>query len=378
MTHVNRRNQNILHACADGKLNRLLVNICTETQINIDSLKIALSQSDVNGMTPMHLCTDEETIIQIMEKITSRGIRISIGHVDKKGNNTVHIYAKRNFVYCLRKIFKLVADDEKIRDILAQKNHHGNNPLMSCVFKNSTDALNFLLCTLFTMDFDCQNNEFMWQILHSENNKGETLLGNILHYQQNTPLPETIALQMEKMCHMKVDDKPKTMEKLTECLKSHVEPSNEVMVAMKEVEDSYEKTMSERCTVWFNLFISSFLVPSIVMVLDIAFDVLLVLAYFYAAYNLLTPNDTTKTILDDNYFNSTCGNSTLSTDGMNTWRAELLYMAEIPKTLTDKSRFYYALAFLVIPWIFYAIEFCHSRHLQSTIKQVRYFPKIIC
>ena len=36
---------------------------------------------------------------------------------------------------------------------------------------------------------------------------------------------------------MKVDDKPKTMEKLTECLKSHVEPSNEVLVAMKEVED---------------------------------------------------------------------------------------------------------------------------------------------
>ena len=153
---------------------------------------------------------------------------------------------------------------------------------------------------------------------------------------------------------------------------------SEVMVAMKEVEDSYEKTMSERCTVWFNLFISSFLVPSIVMVLDIAFDVLLVLAYFYAAYNLLTPNDTTKTILDDNYFNSTCGNSTLSTDGMNTWRAELLYMAEIPKTLTDKSRFFYALAFLVIPWIFYAIEFCHSRHLQNTIKQVKFFPGGFC
>ena len=356
LIHTNNKKQNILHACSDRKLNSLLTEICLSSKINKDTLKDAMYQSDADGCTPLHICTDESTILKILDIIASVGIDVCISHLDKKQNNIIHTYAKRNFVYCLRRIFKLISDDAKIRCILAQKNHNGNNPLMSCVFKNSTSALNFLLCTLFTMDYDLPNNELMRTILHSENTNGETLLGLILHYQQNMHLPETIALEMEKMCHTETD-KATTMEHLTQCLRNHVEPSREVLYAIEEVNDSYEKTRCERFVIGIQLFFSSFLMPSGVMVFDIAFDILLVIGY--AAY-VIENIDTTIDIEDICSITNTSSNVS----------SELTFLKSIPEQFDWVPRFSYSLAFLVIPWIFYGIEFFHSRHLTNTIAKV--------
>ena len=373
MTCVNNRKQNILHACAENKLNSLLTDICFEPCIDKDVLKEALNQSDTAGMTPLHICTDEKTIIKIIEKITSIGIAVCIDHVDKRQNNIIHVYAKRNFVYCIRKIFKVVGDDDRIRFILGQKNHNGNNPLMSCVFKNSTDALNFLLCTLFTMDYDLENNDLMRGILHSENSRGETLLGLILHYQQNMLLPETIALQMEKMCHTELNDKSKTMENLIQCLRSHVEPSNEVMCAIQEVEDSYKKSRIDRFIIWIKLFFYSFAMPSILMALDIAFDTLLVIGYFYAAYDV-ADSVSSMVARGGAFLEDTCQPLNVSSRAFNqsTLIDEQLmkHLENVPNEFTNIPRFYYSIAFLIVPWIFYGIEFFHSRHFTNTAKKV--------
>ena len=81
---------------------------------------------------------------------------IEFENLDRKGNNVIHIYAKKNFVRCLKRVLKLVPDEHTAKSLMSHQNDNGNNPFMSCVFKNSNDALNFLLCTI----------EFLIEYLH--------------------------------------------------------------------------------------------------------------------------------------------------------------------------------------------------------------------
>ena len=176
-------------------------------------------------------------------------------------------------------------------------------------------------------------------------------------------MPKTIALEMEKLCHAEDEEKTATITNLTHCLRDHVEPSIEVLNAIKEVESSYAKTYVEKVTIGIQLFISSFLMPFSVMVSDMSLDIILVVGYAAFLFQL---DDTVHPIgLQD-----VCGHYPNSTTYSNELTNLLRLEKDIPSKLTGRPRFFYSSAFIVLPWIFYIIEFCHSRHLRNTIKKV--------
>lgn len=354
VSQINSKQQNLLHACAEGKLNFLISEICLSSEIDSAIVRTALDEPDSAGLMPLLICNDEKTVLEIMEVFPD----LNIGHVDKKGNNLVHVYAKKNFVGCLKRIINSLNDRKRLAAVLSQKNLNGNSPPMSCVFKHSTDALNYLLCTLFTLDDEEKN-----MLLHEKNTKGDTLLGLLLYYQKEGSLSEIIALEMEKLCHNEANEKDETMKSLTNCLKSHVEPSNNVLCAIQDVEESFPKTNCEKITVWIQLFISSFLMPLAIMISDMSFDVLLVVGY---AILLLQIGEKKS----QSTLGNLCGNLSSSRNETETFPILRKLYTEIPGKLTTKPRFFYSLAFIVLPWLFYGIEFCHSRHLTNTIRQV--------
>ena len=164
---------------------------------------------------------------------------------------------------------------------------------MSCVFKNSNDALTFLLCTLFSLDDEEDDRKLMNRILHEKNTKGDTLLGLLLNYEKEGSMSETIALQMEKICHTEAENRVKTMINLTACFKKHVEPSSNVLRAVQEVDESFKKTYFEKITIWFQLFLSSFIMPLGIMISDMSFDAILVAGYACWLYKMNTTEYTT-------------------------------------------------------------------------------------
>ena len=176
-------------------------------------------------------------------------------------------------------------------------------------------------------------------------------------------MPKTVALEMEKLCHAEDQGKEQTITNLTQCLKDHVEPSSEALNAIKEVESSYAKTYFEKVKVGISLFVSSFLIPFSVMMSDMSLDIILVVGY--AAYLLQVDDKVHPIGLQD-----VCGHYQNSSTYSNELTHLLRLEKDIPSKLTGRPRFFYSLAFIVLPWIFYIIEFCHSRHLRNTMKKV--------
>ena len=157
------------------------------------------------------------------------------------------------------------------------------------------------------------------------------------------------------------------MSKLTQCLKDHVEPTNEIISAMKEVEESFEKTSSfQKFTTWISLFLSSFLIPLSVMVSDMSFDNILVFGPQGYVQYLVKTNDTLPLPNVTNLCYEV-GNS--SRDSEKFSRLTSLQQ-KIPSGLTGKPIFGYSLTFIVLPWCFYFIEFLHSRHREKAAFKV--------
>ena len=82
------------------------------------------------------------------------------------------------------------------------------------------------------------------------------------------------------------------------------------------------------------IFTETFLVPFIVMILDIVTDVLVVMNYAYVAFLALDEERETFALELTNY--------------------------QFTESLSYLQRFCYSLAFLLIPWFFYALEFINS------------------
>ena len=279
-------------------------------------------------------------------------------HKDGKGNNVIHIFGKKDFKLVIKTIFDTLNESE-IGKLLVEKNQNGNNPLMSCVFKNSNATLNLLLCTLFTLHVYEKNYELVGSILHDKNRSGSTLVTLILHFQQGKSLSKSLALQMENNYHTTVtDDKSTNIARLTTCLRDNVEPSVEVLHALEDVENCYEKDKWGMIMIFINLFITLFLVPFLVMVFDISFDIIVV-KYYY------------KEMIYGDSKNSTGFNCThLNGSSVITVQKRTEELLLIPEELDATPRFYYSIGFLILPWMFYFIEFLHSRYHAKLVKKV--------
>ena len=237
-------------------------------------------------------------------------VDLNIDGLDKGGNNKLHINGKKNFQQCLKTIIESISCRAKLDEMLLHKNANGNNPMMSCVFKNSEKSLDYLLGLLHAMKSTELNREVIFNILHEPNSKNDTLLSLILHYQYGAMISQSIALKLEQCCHLDTPNKSHNMKDLTTCLRNNTKASFEVSNAIKNVEDTYEKTTKEKILIWLSLFWSSFLMPIGVMVSDMSFDIILVIGYgcyLFMANDMITSSSTNSaqcsdvTIFNSNY-----------------------------------------------------------------------------
>ena len=380
ITELNSKSKNILHTCSESRMNNLFAKICLAPELDKSVIEKAVNEPNAVGLTPLECCDDEQTVLKIMDAISS----FDTEHVDVDRNNVIHIYAKKNFQTCVRKI--ILQEEKRVRELLLHKNKNGNHPLMSCVLRSSEDVLNFLLGFLLTMDKNEKNKTLIKHLLHQPNTKGDTLLGVILHYQQGTLVPQTIAIELEKYCHTIPDDKPQTLKNLAECLRHNVDPSIEVQKVMKDVHESYDKSRIEKIWISIKLFWSSCLVPMSVMISDLTFDAILVTVY--ACY--LWIQDDRITSIDQMYACNVPGNSiddfttpvyqplsqqTYSPTTMTTLTTLSTsdFLQDIPNGLNGRSRYFYSAVFMILPSFFYGFEFRHSRHYSTTAKKVYIF-----
>ena len=355
LTKLNNGRKNILHICAESRMNDLLLDICKEPWVAKEELEKALHQEDGDKMSPIFRCFDENTILELINFIT----KFDISQIDILGNNAIHIFGEKNFASVIKRIFKVASADDAIHKLLLHRNKIGNTPLMTCVLANSNDSLNLLLCTLFTMDTSGEQKEVINSILHEPNKKGNTLLSLILHYQQGRSLSKNLALQMEKDYHLVANNKNKTIAKLTTCLKNNVDPSTEVMNALHDVENCYDKSITHIILLFITLLIIELLIPFLVMVFDMSTDGYLVVEYYKEIDQSISIEK-----------NSTVLCSRLNESIINGIEEETEKLFEIPGKLTGLPRFVYSLLFLIIPWIFYLIEYIHSRYYTNFVRKV--------
>ena len=354
LSNLNNGKKNILHICAESHMNDLLLDICKEPWIKKELVK-ALHQEDGEKLSPILRCFDEDTTLELINFIT----KFDTSQIDVSGNNGIHIFGEKNFVSVIKRIFKVASADGVIDKLLLHRNKDGNTPLMTCVLANSNDSLNLLLCTLFAMDTSGEQKELIDSILHEPNKQGNTLLSLILHYQQGKALSKHLALQMEKDYHSVANNKSETIAKLTTCLKNNVDPSTEVMNALHDVENCYDKSISQIIVLFITLLIIELLIPFLVMVFDMSTDGYLVVEYY---------KEIDQTILLEK--NSTMLCSRLNESIINGIEEDTEKLFEIPGELTGLPRFIYSLLFLIIPWIFYFIEYIHSRYYTTLIRKV--------
>ena len=327
LTKLNNGKKNILHICAESRMNDLLLDICKEPWITKEELDKALNQEDGDKLSPIFRCFDENTILELINFITKFDIR----QTDILGNNAIHIFGEKNFVSVIKRIFKVASADGAIDKLLLHRNKVGNTPLMTCVLENSNDSLNFLLCKLFTMDTSGEQKEVINSILHEPNKKGNTLLSLILYYQQGRSLSKNLVLQMEKDYHLVANNKEKTIAKLTTCLKNNVDPSTEVMNALHDVENCYDKSITQIILLFITLLMIELLIPFLVMVFDMSTDGYLVVEYYKEI-------DQSISIAK----NSTMLCSRLNESIINGIEEETEQLFEIPGKLTGLPRFIYS------------------------------------
>ena len=219
-------------------------------------------------------------------------------------------------------------------------------------------------------------------MLHHKNNFGETLLGLVLRQQGTLLVPQTILLELEKSYHGNERD-------VTRCFRATLQPPLEVHKALTNIEETYEKGILKKIRIWAKVLIFASLVPAFFMLFDMGTDTNLVVDYYddymcntteCEAYENTTKELMTKTCEDSNEMsisfvqnNSyTCASAenisicnqvcSQGCDQFFNQTAETFYHPyySYPDALSSKSKFFYSLTFIMIPWIAYLIEFYYS------------------
>ena len=168
-----------------------------------------------------------------------------------------------------------------------------------------------------------------------------------------------ILLGWEKIDHKEIEGRNLTDQKqrqaVTRCMKKHLKPSVEVQMALSDVNNSLKKKKTKIVWIWIKVFLKTLLALVALMLLGLFFDIDLVVRYRKDL------NDPTSIMWNVTF--GPCLNETLNVSNP---------FVCFPKGLGDQSKFFYALAFVISPWVFYLFEYFHSDHCVN-FQKVRYF-----
>ena len=367
-------NNNIFHLCALYKSYRLFKEIAeviwsSDIDMSFRQKVIgALFKANPDGRLPFHLCEDEKTIMAILNKFDEKKSDFKlelandfIGGKTNKGNNTLSIFAKKGFQDVIEKMMSIV-EPEQLKHLLLQSNKDKNTPPMICVIHNRNEILKLFLTWLFSSQH-CNEYE-IGEFLHHKDKYGDTILSLVLKHENTFPYPQMLLLEKEKEYHTdknedknQTERKNQTMLSLASCLKQNELRSAEVAIMINRVEDSYEKKSCwEKTKTLLPIFLSTLLLPIMIQGFDMGLDCLVVHSYWHEWKNT-TDGDGNRNITQFLY-----------QDDCKTNASDTLRL--VPAKLEAWPRLVYSSSFIIIPWIFYLIEFCLSRYLEETKEEV--------
>ena len=375
----------ILQLCARNKENKLLLEILkaihTKNPQKVHELVFARTGEE---WTVLHMCKDEKTLIQILNLLDIKTVEEEFLHCDNKKKNILNHWAKFDLHEAIDHL-QIQMSAEAFKKMVVQRSSNGKNPIMVSAFHSSKECLDTFLhhiClyqkTLYKDDLE--------GILHEEDKHGDTLLALVLQQPGQLDAAKNILLYLEMKFHgaetkhgNNVSAENKEAEKgkreLTECMRKHLKPSVEVQRALNDIDNSLPKSFFKKACICVRVFLKSFLLPVLLLFLDISFDAILVSKYSdYEDSNLDYQyrfcrglESFNETIEGPEEFNKTI------------WEKNSLSNQSfvcIPLALEKYPRFNYSLVFVISPWIFYYIEYCQSDYWQnSTEVQISTNPR---
>ena len=372
----NKKQETMLLLCAGKKHNQLMKTICQSSQLTKTILHTALAEQGPDGQTPLTMCQDETVLRDILKVVDFD--QIGITRVDKKGKNLFHHLAQRDFNLAMEDIISRLPTNQLQDMLLKASSSNKSNVFMSAAIHSSDKCLKLLLYWIST--WRCLNTEgevHIEKILHWRNAYGYTLLGIALQHKDALQVPIHILLGLERDFHTKAGGK----NDLTKCFKKNLIPSLEVLEVLQEVEKTKPRSWIKNAGIWLTTFLKSFILPVCLMSVDMGFDVALVSEYsdydtrgpcLTAQYNACTittaachDNTTSASCLSaisntTEILTSECGNDTTLWEWQPIEEQISSAFFCIPLKLELAPRFYYSLAFIVWPWVYYFIEFCQS------------------
>ena len=288
------------------------------------------------GETPlMHKNVPEETILRGWP-ILKKNYKLSgICHQTAKGRTYAHEFAGNNNSKALQ-MFIREASMQRARtiDILKDVDCQGNNVFHKAAIENASDALVLCLGHLIVEG----NQEDKYEVLHRKNKRSQSLLEIVLYHKETLLVPQHMILSIEREIHQ-------DFESLSRCFRDNLklQTSGEVYKILTFMKGTLPKSEASKVITKITIFADIFLVPFTVMLLDIITDILVVINYAYVA--LLAMKEEKDTF------------------------AQELTNYRYTESLSFLERFCYSLSFLLIPWVFYLLEFMNSPMRKSQTAQ---------
>ena len=375
--------QNIFHQCATYHkyklFRRIADNIWANDEFLAKAIKFSLFQRRSDGRAPFHTLKDESTIMSILNtfsefkdkettivKSFGESLEHFIMEATEKNNNSLNIFAKKGFKRVIQWIMNFMKPSD-IKDLLLHTNDVRNNAPMVCVVYNQGEILKTFLMWLFSTQH-CTKEE-IYEFLHQRNDYGETILSLVLQHENTMLVPQHLLLDKEREYH-KEATKENTMFKLTSCLKKNDLRSGEVVTTIKRLDDSHENhSRWDMFKMILYIIATAFVVPIMIQGFDMWFDGWVVIRYGkLLADEKKHKERLTRSLLQPEFEPPPPIhlNETQPLCHIDDFKTLLSY----PEALSYWPIFNYSLSFIVIPWIFYLIEFFLSRYFKEIKKEV--------
>ena len=346
------KNVAVLLACAEAGKNELLLKIAAKIE------KQEILKPTAGGRTVLDLCNDPEVvfkILQLLMPLTQLEDELSKIQDNEKGKNLLHHWSGNNF-YEVIDFFRRAVSSATFKQMSEEKTKNGSNALMVSAAHGSKECLQiFLHFISLEMSFN-EHNKAKEEILHARNNYDSTLLSLILQQGKKLEVSKHILLDWEMQAH-EVETRGKTEEvhlkrkELTQCLRKHLQASDEVQIALRDVDNSLKKKQSKMIFIWVVVFCQCLLLPVSLLLLDAVPDMILVDSYRNDWYESIPWN---RTMHDSNF--EVCSRNNCS---------ENMRFVCFPHKLERFPKFVYALIFVLSPWVFYFFEYLHSGHFRQ-------------
>ena len=367
----------ILLLCAQNEEDELLLNILEDLQSkNTEQVCELVFERSGERRTILDTCKDQKTVIKILKLLDIKNVEERFLDLDKKDKNVLNHWARSNFHQAIDHLH-LHLSKETFKKMLLQKSSNGNNPLMVSALHSNKECLDTFLAhiCLYRKSF---YKDDLDGILHDKDKFGDNILALVLQQPGTLDAAKNILLDLEMKQHgveaKDTTDRDKQVEdakkELTECLRQHLQPSVEVQKALNDIDNSLPKGPWKKAGILVRVLLKSFLVPVVLLALDIFFDAILVRQYrdfdeseLGNQYDICRAHEKGETI-EKLGTNNTTYQGTVCERNLSSAHPFVC----IPLALKGYPRFNYSLAFVISPWIFYWIEYCQSPYWEESVE----------